>query len=705
MKENKINKVNKVNIFYNPIVKIMVAILFIVSSVGTVHNMCNYFTVSDTRVYRYSSAEEYLETLIYNNLRRESNIEYLFHEIIDNGSDKNIDERYSYIASDFFENTNLMYTIYNDYGEVIADTYNQKSTPYKYKIDMSFDMSSNTYYNEWSRASFGSNTFYTQAKNTSMITSTTPTITETTGIENYDDELKIEMHKGTMMLYVDSDFAKRDFLSYLNENSKTIYYNQDDFITNTIGLFIISLLILMPLTIGIGRNSKKNIENINEVNHIFLSAIPFDILTFFFLFISIFISFLLVNNSTGIFYMEGTLMNYGANDIFFEYFIYQIILVLVCLAYYTVFVAHIKDKTLFDNTVIFKTIKKVWLFLAIPKVVNEILNNMGIYTKTILGLIIYSIYTLFSAMLGGAEAEILAFWIPQMIFVWGICLYIVYMLKELGRGSEALANGDFENRVDTEKLKFGFKDFGENLNKISNGVEVAVEERMKSERMKTELITNVSHDIKTPLTSIINYADLIGKEETDNEKIKEYIEVVLRQSNKLKRLMNDLVEASKASTGNLDIELEPCEIGVLLTQLVGEYEEKLAKSDLSLIINQVQEDVKILGDGRRMWRVFDNLMNNILNYSQENTRVYIDVYEDEQSNQVSISFKNMSKYPLNIKADELMERFVRGDGSRNTEGNGLGLSIARSLTELQNGKFELIIDGDLFKVLLIFDRI
>lgn len=701
MKENKINKGN---IFYNPIVKIIVAILFIVSSIGTVHNMCNYLTVSDTNAYRYNSAEEYLENLIYNNLRRESNIEYLFYEIIESDLNKNIDERYRYIASDFFENTNLMYTIYNDDGEIIADTYNQKSTPYKYKIDMSLNSSLNTYYNEWSRVSFGGDTFYTQAKNTAKTTSAIPMITETTEIENPDGELKVEMYKGTMMLYVDSDFAKLDFLHHLNENSKNIYNNMEDFLINTIGLFIISLLLLLPLTIGIGRNSKKDIENINEVHHIFLSGIPFDILTFFFLFISIFVSFLLVNNATGIFYVNGTLASYRVNDIFFDYFIYQIILVLVCLAYYTVFVAHIKDKTLFDNTVIFKTIKKVWLFLAVPKVVNEILNNTGVYMKTIFGLTIYSIYTLFSAILGDADAEFLIFWIPQMIFVWLFCLYIAYMIKELGKGSEALANGDFENRIDTEKFKFGFKDFGDNLNEISNGVEVAVEERMKSERMKTELITNVSHDIKTPLTSIINYADLIGKEETNNEKIKEYIEVVLRQSNKLKRLMNDLVEASKASTGNLDIELEPCEIGVLLTQLVGEYEEKLAKSNLSLIINKVEEDIMILGDGRRMWRVFDNLMNNILNYSQENTRVYIDVCEDEESNQVSISFKNMSKYPLNIKADELMERFVRGDSSRNTEGNGLGLSIARSLTELQNGKFELVIDGDLFKVMIIFEK-
>ena len=232
---------------------------------------------------------------------------------------------------------------------------------------------------------------------------------------------------------------------------------------------------------------------------------------------------------------------------------------------------------------------------------------------------------------------------------------------------------------------------------------MAVDERMRSERFKTELITNVSHDIKTPLTSIINYSDLICKEQPENEKVAEYAAVLLRQSERLKKLIEDLVEASKASTGSVDVLAAPCEVGVLLTQTVGEYEQRLRENDLELIAKQPETPVRIMADGRHLWRVFDNLMNNVCKYAQGGTRVYLTV--EEKNGEAAISFKNTSKYPLDISADELMARFVRGDSARSTDGNGLGLSIARSLTELQNGRLELTVDGDLFKVVLYFSSI
>jgi len=231
----------------------------------------------------------------------------------------------------------------------------------------------------------------------------------------------------------------------------------------------------------------------------------------------------------------------------------------------------------------------------------------------------------------------------------------------------------------------------------------AVEERMKSERMKTELITNVSHDIKTPLTSIINYSDLIAKETDDPAKVREYTEVLTRQSVRLKKLIEDLIEASKASTGNLEVLLAPCESNVLLSQAAGEYEAKMKEHNLELVVSQPDHPVMIMADGRRLWRVFDNLLNNICKYAQEGTRVYLSL--TETSSGAEISFKNTSRQQLNITADELKERFVRGDSSRNTEGNGLGLSIAQSLTELQKGTMELCVDGDLFKVTLKFPMI
>ena len=249
-------------------------------------------------------------------------------------------------------------------------------------------------------------------------------------------------------------------------------------------------------------------------------------------------------------------------------------------------------------------------------------------------------------------------------------------------------------------MRGDLKKQGEDLNSIASGMSLAVEKQLKSERMKTELITNVSHDIKTPLTSIINYADLIGKEPCENAKITEYAEVLVRQSVRLKRLIEDLVEASKASTGNLEVCLQPCDASVFLIQADGEYEEKLKKADLTLVVQQSESEIRILADGRRMWRVFDNLMNNICKYAQPGTRVYL-ILEKKEKKAV-ITFKNTSREALNISEEELMERFVRGDSSRNTEGNGLGLSIARSLTELQKGTMNIQIDGDLFKAVLEF---
>ena len=231
----------------------------------------------------------------------------------------------------------------------------------------------------------------------------------------------------------------------------------------------------------------------------------------------------------------------------------------------------------------------------------------------------------------------------------------------------------------------------------------AVDERMKSERLKTELITNVSHDIKTPLTSIINYVDLISKEDTDNEKIKEYTDVLSRQSERLKKLIEDLVEASKASTGNVDVSLAPCDVSVLISQSVGEYGEKLENAQLELLISKPEQPLMIMADGRLLWRVFDNLMNNVCKYAMPGTRVYMTL--ELSGGEAVVSIKNISKYPLNIKAEELMERFVRGDSSRSTEGSGLGLSIAGSLTSLMGGKFSVEVDGDLFKATLRFKKI
>lgn len=274
-------------------------------------------------------------------------------------------------------------------------------------------------------------------------------------------------------------------------------------------------------------------------------------------------------------------------------------------------------------------------------------------------------------------------------------------------GAKRIAAGDLEYRVPVEIMKWEFKAHGEALNTIRSGIDAAVEERVKavqartnSDRMRSELLTNVSHDIKTPLTSIINYIDLLKKERVEGEKVEEYIEVLDRQAVKLKKLLEDLIEASKASTGNIAVNAAPTNVGELLRQVTGEYAEKLLQAQLEPIITLPGKEAVIFADGRLLWRIFDNLMGNIVKYAMPQTRVYLDLRSDHELTVIAV--KNISRERLNIAAEELMERFVRGDSSRATEGSGLGLSIAQSLTELMGGTFELMIDGDLFKVKISF---
>ncbi len=279
-------------------------------------------------------------------------------------------------------------------------------------------------------------------------------------------------------------------------------------------------------------------------------------------------------------------------------------------------------------------------------------------------------------------------------------IVVAILLKRIKKGTEEIAKGNLYKKINTKYMFLDIKDHAININNINDGIAKAVEERMKSERFKTELITNVSHDIKTPLTSIINYVDLLEKEEIENETAKEYIGVLSRQSARLKKLIDDLLEASKASTGNVNVNLTQLELGILLSQALGEYDEKFSKSNLQVVLNKTDDLLLVMADNRHMWRVFDNILNNIAKYAQPNTRVYIDA--KRSGKMAEISFRNISKDALNISGDELMERFVRGDSSRNTEGSGLGLSIAKSLTEVQKGSLNIEIDGDLFKVHLTF---
>lgn len=293
---------------------------------------------------------------------------------------------------------------------------------------------------------------------------------------------------------------------------------------------------------------------------------------------------------------------------------------------------------------------------------------------------------------GDAFVWFLLFILSLVIFV--AACFGAWQMKSLKAAGERMAKGNIDEKIDTKYMYWEFKNHAENLNSIGDGMAAAVEQRMKSERLKTELITNVSHDIKTPLTSIVNYVDLLQKPHTPEQE-SEYLEVLDRQSKRLKKLTEDLVEASKASTGNMNVNLERTNTREIIEQSLAEYGRRMEQGNLTVIVNIPDEAPRAMADGRLLWRVLDNIFNNVCKYALAGTRVYIDA--GIEGNEAVISVKNISRDPLNVSADELMERFVRGDSSRHTEGSGLGLNIVQSLITLMHGKFSLSVDGDLFK--------
>ncbi len=269
-------------------------------------------------------------------------------------------------------------------------------------------------------------------------------------------------------------------------------------------------------------------------------------------------------------------------------------------------------------------------------------------------------------------------------------------LSHIMKAAKEISSGNLDYAINSSEISVAFSGMAQDIENIQGGLKKAVAEAVKGERMKTELITNVSHDLKTPLTSIVNYVDLLKKEELDNEKAEEYINILEEKSARLKQLVEDLVEASKASSGNLPVNAEKVDLHELVLQAVGEYEEKIGEAGLDLRINAEEKNTYVYADGKQMWRIIDNLLINAIKYSMPQSRIYVNLSADIRYGTLTI--KNISAFPLDIPPEQLTERFVRGDVSRSTEGSGLGLSIAQSLTLLQGGNFKIDIDGDLFKV-------
>lgn len=489
-----------------------------------------------------------------------------------------------------------------------------------------------------------------------------------------DGSAHLEEEYATVTLYAKETPTRTDHLSNVYWLINTAFNLQWLFVLLTAVGVILFFALATFLMCSAGHYAGEEKPRLNNFD-----KFPFDILT---------AGYLLV------FLAEIGVLNtlYHRSIIFliaFVVFFFVDFLLLLLYAY--TLAARIKVGGLFKGTVTYKIIKKSFYLL----------RRIPLIWKTTLAVSVIFILEYICIILFEFDTPTLIFaWFISRCFIIPAVLLIAIAFKRLQKGSQKIANGNIDYKINTDNMLFDLRQVGENLNNINSGMKKAVDEQMKSERFKTELITNVSHDIKTPLTSIINYVDLIKKEDCDNEKIKEYTEVLDRQSSRLKKLVDDLVEASKASSGVLAVDMKPCEIGVLLSQTAGEYGEKLEKAGLELVLTKPEAPVTIMADGRHLWRIFDNLMNNICKYSLPSSRVYLTL--EEQDGNAVVTFKNISKTPLNITSDELMERFVRGDSSRNTEGSGLGLSIAKSLTELQKGRFDLTVDGDLFKATLTF---
>ena len=454
---------------------------------------------------------------------------------------------------------------------------------------------------------------------------------------------------------------------------------------------ILTILLIIYLTSSIGHDNEKNSVEIN-----IFDRIPIEIIVFIAILISC-MPFIL---------LEFAESDYNAltSIAITAYFVIYICVAVIM----TTVIKRIKARQFLKTSVMGNVI--LWCGQFCRKIINKInesWNTIMYSPKTTSKVIITASVTILGWIL-----IIVLFGNSQMfplIIIALICFFlykVIRIFKEYLQLEKKLKNiyeGNNQYELNEKEFLSVFKNSIIYLNDISNGFENAVKERMKSERMKAELITNVSHDIKTPLTSIINYVDLLKHENIQDEKAKEYIEILENKSQRLKKLTEDLVEASKVSTGNISLNLEKINIVELIKQATGEFEDKFKKRELETIINSKQNEINIMADSKYMYRIIENLYSNIAKYALENSRVYIDIKEASLDGIVSIEIKNISKEKLNISADELMQRFVRGDKSRSTEGSGLGISIAQNLTELQNGKFELKLDGDLFKIKLVFN--
>lgn len=487
--------------------------------------------------------------------------------------------------------------------------------------------------------------------------------------------------------YVLKDMAVKDGYYWRNQAVDMLYSHKYELIIAAAVSTVLMIIVLVFLLLAAGH--RKDSE---EIVLSFVDKIPLDVFAVCAVFaLGIPISIMSETN------IQPDLFGFVVLGLFSIWILTVTLITLMSLA------VRIKSRTFIKNCLCLKILAWCWnMAKKLLVFAFEMIKSLSMSKRFVLFAVLVLFVELFLMLLSGLDAAMSFFlWALNIAATLIFFAYIVFCFTKLRAGAKELGAGSLTCSIDTKFMRGEFLEHANDMMNIRSGLTRAVNERMKSERFQSELITNVSHDIKTPLTSIVNYVDLLEKEELNNEKAKEYVEVLSRQSAKLKKLIGDLIEASKASTGVLAVNPEVCELGVLLDQCAGEYTERLHNAGLKLMVTKPEEDLKIMADGRHMWRILDNLMGNVLKYAQQGTRVYFSL--DREDNKAVIGLRNISRDELNVSGDELMERFVRGDSSRSTEGSGLGLAIAKSLCELQGGEMSLSVDGDLFKVILKFN--
>lgn len=609
------------------------------------------------------------------------------------------------------------YTITDKDGKVVCDTVDGRSTIYKVNpltIDYVLDVDGSEERGiEIHRGTYDSGYVWTarsasryQAEGSDETADNTEETADTAAAQDESGRDYADFDYRCMPYsitgYILEDIPQNSEIYHAMRLAENVYGMRYDILATAVGSAVLALLLFVFLMAAAGRRAPDG-----EITPGFSEKLPFDVFTvIIFTICACCLAFSLEMADSA-----GTLLNLNV-------VVLTVTGVLVvagisfALWWCMSLAVRIKLKNTIKSCICYKLaawlwrgIKKIsgsaaYVFKCIPFIPRAVLIMLGVLF----------VEFVFIASAGSTSSHLTG-WFFERALLAAFMVYVLASMKKLLIAGREIANGNTDYRVDVSKLRGPLKQHGEDLNSITDGMNKAVNDRLKSERFRTELITNVSHDIKTPLTSIINYVDLMEKEGTENEKMKEYLDVLARQSARLKKLIEDLMEASKASTGNLAVNPERCELGVLLTQTAGEYEEKLKKAGLELIIDKPDDPVVIMADRQHLWRIFDNLMNNICKYSMPGTRVYLTLKRgaaidgDSVRARALVTFRNISKTRLNVSEEELMERFVRGDSSRNTEGSGLGLSIASSLTKLQKGTMDLVVDGDLFKVSLCFDAV